>query len=177
MGLIAGLLMASRKTQSSTLHSDHLNSVRLIQDLRSKVGQENKLRSMNGRSYYRWIADLARRTRTSVVHVKSHTDEMGIGSRLNAEADHYASRAQNVTHLIPAAPIPTFFMEDYAFYRDHDGWIELDPTNNVWVGVGHVAVAWGRDFGDVSPLRGIILGGGSHKLSVNVTVEPVSAVV
>src|SRR6202042_63811 len=82
VGLIAGLLMASRKTQSSTLHSDHLNSVRLIQDLRSKVGQENKLRSMNGRSYYRWIADLARRTRTSVVHVKSHTDEMGIGSRL-----------------------------------------------------------------------------------------------
>jgi transglutaminase-like putative cysteine protease len=64
-----------------------------------------------------------------------------------------------------------------AVYSPPFGWIELDPTNNVWVGVGHVAVAWGRDFGDVSPLRGIILGGGSHKLSVNVTVEPVSAVV
>ncbi len=61
-----------------------------------------------------------------------------------------------------------------AVYSPPFGWIELDPTNNTWVGVEHVAVAWGRDFGDVSPLRGIILGGGKHKLSVNVTVEPVS---
>jgi transglutaminase-like putative cysteine protease len=60
-------------------------------------------------------------------------------------------------------------------YSPPFGWIELDPTNNIWVGVEHVAVAWGRDFGDVSPLRGIILGGGSHKLSVNVTVEPCAA--
>jgi transglutaminase-like putative cysteine protease len=59
-----------------------------------------------------------------------------------------------------------------AVYSPPFGWIELDPTNNTWVGVEHVAVAWGRDFGDVSPLRGIILGGGSHKLAVNVTVEP-----
>jgi hypothetical protein len=39
------------------------------------------------------------------------------------------------------------------------------------VGTDHVAVAWGRDFGDVSPLRGIILGGGSHQLSVDGRVE------
>jgi hypothetical protein len=124
VGLIAGLLMTLGNTQSSTLHTDHLNSVRFIGDLRSKVCQENKLRTMNGRSYYRWIADLVTRTRTSVVHVKSHTNNMGIGSWLNAEADYYASGAQNATHLIPAAPIPTFLMEDYAFYRDIDGWIE-----------------------------------------------------
>jgi transglutaminase-like putative cysteine protease len=62
-----------------------------------------------------------------------------------------------------------------AVYSPPFGWIELDPTNNTWVGVEHVAVAWGRDFGDVSPLRGIILGGGRHKLSVNVSVEPASA--
>jgi transglutaminase-like putative cysteine protease len=61
-----------------------------------------------------------------------------------------------------------------AVYSPPFGWIELDPTNDVWVGTEHVAVAWGRDFGDVSPLHGIILGGGSHKLSVNVTVEPVT---
>jgi hypothetical protein len=36
-----------------------------------------------------------------------------------------------------------------------------------------VAVAWGRDFGDVSPLRGVIVGGGKHQLSVTVAVEPV----
>jgi transglutaminase-like putative cysteine protease len=62
-----------------------------------------------------------------------------------------------------------------AVYSPPFGWIELDPTNNTWAGVEHVAVAWGRDFGDVSPLRGIILGGGSHELSVNVKVEPVDA--
>jgi transglutaminase-like putative cysteine protease len=51
------------------------------------------------------------------------------------------------------------------------GWIELDPTNNVPVGTDHIAVGWGRDFGDVSPLRGAILGGGSHELAVSVAVE------
>jgi transglutaminase-like putative cysteine protease len=57
-------------------------------------------------------------------------------------------------------------------YSPPFGWLELDPTNNVHVGTDHIAVATGRDFGDVSPLRGVILGGGSHTLSVSVTVEP-----
>jgi len=52
------------------------------------------------------------------------------------------------------------------------GWIDLDPTNDTYVGTDHIAIAWGRDFGDVSPLRGVILGGGRHQLSVHVAVEP-----
>jgi hypothetical protein len=116
--------MAAENSKSSTLHTDHLNSVRIIQDIRSMIGMESKLRSTNGRSYYRWIEDLVKRTRTVVNYVKSHTDAIGIGSWLNAEADHYASKAQSTTHLIPIAPIPTFFMEDFAFYREVDGWIE-----------------------------------------------------
>ena len=55
------------------------------------------------------------------------------------------------------------------------GWIEFDPTNGCFAGTDHVAVAWGRDFGDVSPLRGVILGGGKHQLSVTVVVEPVES--
>lgn len=55
------------------------------------------------------------------------------------------------------------------------GWIDLDPTNDTYVGTDHVAIAWGRDFGDVSPLRGVILGGGTHRLSVHVAVEPLPA--
>ncbi len=55
------------------------------------------------------------------------------------------------------------------------GWIEFDPTNNVRVRQGHVALAWGRDFGDVSPLRGVLLGGGSHTLSVSVAMEALPA--
>jgi len=52
------------------------------------------------------------------------------------------------------------------------GWIDLDPTNDVRVGGDHITIAWGRDFGDVSPLRGVIVGGGRHRLSVRVWVQP-----
>jgi transglutaminase-like putative cysteine protease len=62
-----------------------------------------------------------------------------------------------------------------AVYAPPFGWLELDPTNDTMVGTDHIGVAWGRDFGDVSPLRGIILGGGRHSLSVNVNVERVAA--
>lgn len=49
------------------------------------------------------------------------------------------------------------------------GWLGLDPTNRLLPGVGHVRVAIGRDFGDVTPLRGVIRGGGaSHRLEVAV---------
>jgi transglutaminase-like putative cysteine protease len=52
------------------------------------------------------------------------------------------------------------------------GWIEFDPTNGVRAGLDHIALAWGRDFGDVSPLRGVIVGGGRHTLCVRVAVLP-----
>jgi transglutaminase-like putative cysteine protease len=53
------------------------------------------------------------------------------------------------------------------------GWVDFDPTNNLLVSDEHVTLAWGRDFQDVSPLRGIILGGGRHTLRVNVDLDPV----
>jgi transglutaminase-like putative cysteine protease len=53
------------------------------------------------------------------------------------------------------------------------GWLDLDPTNNLVPTDGHVTVAWGRDYGDVSPLRGLILGGGVHALTVAVDMEAV----
>lgn len=56
-------------------------------------------------------------------------------------------------------------------------WVDLDPTNNRWgwhaPGVDYVTLATGRDFGDVSPLRGVIHGGASHTLHVGVTVEEI----
>ena len=52
------------------------------------------------------------------------------------------------------------------------GWLDMDPTNNVVPSDGHVTVAWGRDYGDVSPLRGLILGGGQHTLKVAVDMAP-----
>lgn len=52
------------------------------------------------------------------------------------------------------------------------GWVDIDPTNNCIVDDSHVTLAWGRDFGDVTPMRGVILGGGSQSLAVHVTVTP-----
>lgn len=53
------------------------------------------------------------------------------------------------------------------------GWVDYDPTNNVLPYDGHVTIGWGRDFGDVTPLKGIALGGGSHTVDVEVKVTPV----
>jgi transglutaminase-like putative cysteine protease len=53
------------------------------------------------------------------------------------------------------------------------GWVALDPTNDVPVGQDHVTLAWGRDYADVAPLRGVIRGGGTAPPVVGVTVEPV----
>lgn len=52
------------------------------------------------------------------------------------------------------------------------GWVDFDPTNNCLVQQDHITVAWGRDFGDVSPMRGVVLGGGAQLLTVSVTVTP-----
>ncbi len=53
------------------------------------------------------------------------------------------------------------------------GWVALDPTNKLFVGQDHVTLAWGRDYADVAPLRGVIRGGGTAPPVVGVTVEPV----
>jgi len=54
------------------------------------------------------------------------------------------------------------------------GWIDLDPTNDVVPTDRHVTVAFGRDFGDVTPMRGVLLGGGQHQLHVSVDVGPLA---
>jgi transglutaminase-like putative cysteine protease len=51
------------------------------------------------------------------------------------------------------------------------GWVDYDPTNACFVGAGHIVVARGRDFHDVSPVKGLFSGGGGHTLDTGVTVE------
>jgi len=51
------------------------------------------------------------------------------------------------------------------------GWIDVDPTNNLVPSNEHVTLAWGRDYGDVSPLYGVIQGGGTHDLTVAVDMD------
>lgn len=59
-----------------------------------------------------------------------------------------------------------------AVYCGDAGWVPLDPTNGVIPNEQHITVAWGRDFGDVTPMRGVITGGGRHQLNVSVDVTP-----
>ena len=61
-------------------------------------------------------------------------------------------------------------------YCPKSGWLDFDPTNNCLAGESHVKLAYGRDYGDVPPLRGVIRGGGDHTLDVAVTVAPMLAV-
>lgn len=59
-------------------------------------------------------------------------------------------------------------------YCPGDGWIDVDPTNGVFVGLDHVTLAWGRDYDDVIPIRGVILGGGEQTIAIEVTVVPLA---
>lgn len=52
------------------------------------------------------------------------------------------------------------------------GWMDVDPTNNHVPTTEHVTVAWGRDYGDVSPINGMVVGGGEHEVEVAVDMRP-----
>lgn len=56
------------------------------------------------------------------------------------------------------------------------GWVDLDPTNDLIVAEEHITVAWGRDYSDVSPIKGAIFGGGAHTIDVGVDVIPAAPI-
>jgi transglutaminase-like putative cysteine protease len=62
----------------------------------------------------------------------------------------------------------------FQIFSPGTGWVDFDPTNNLQPGEEHIIVACGRDFGDVSPVAGILTGGGEHEVKVSVDVEEVS---
>ena len=62
-----------------------------------------------------------------------------------------------------------------SFFCPLAGWIDIDPTNNLLPSTRHITVAWGRDYSDVSPIRGVLLGSGEHSLKVAVDVVPIPA--
>ena len=62
----------------------------------------------------------------------------------------------------------------FAVYSPGEGWFEFDPTNDLVAGHQHIVTAWGRDYADVAPLRGVVFGGGEkHRLRVSVDVSRV----
>jgi transglutaminase-like putative cysteine protease len=58
----------------------------------------------------------------------------------------------------------------FSVYIPGTGWMDFDPTNNTVPLDQHITLAWGRDYADVTPLKGIAFGGGQHTLSVSVDV-------
>jgi transglutaminase-like putative cysteine protease len=62
----------------------------------------------------------------------------------------------------------------FAVYCPDFGWVDFDPTNNLMPAEDHITVAYGRDYSDVSPLCGIITGGGKHEVTVGVEVSAIS---
>jgi transglutaminase-like putative cysteine protease len=62
----------------------------------------------------------------------------------------------------------------FAAFVPEMGWVDFDPTNNTLTGHQHITTAWGRDYSDVPPLKGILFGGGdSSILNVEVDVNPI----
>ena len=61
-----------------------------------------------------------------------------------------------------------------AFSPDY-GWIDVDPTNDQIPSTKHITLAWGRDYSDVAPIKGVFIGGGRHGMSVSVDVAPLSS--
>ena len=59
----------------------------------------------------------------------------------------------------------------FALFIPNLGWMDFDPTNNQIPGDQHITIGWGRDYADISPLKGVILSSGSHKLRVSVDVR------
>jgi transglutaminase-like putative cysteine protease len=60
-------------------------------------------------------------------------------------------------------------------YTPDDGWVDFDPTNGLMPSDGHITVAWARDYDDLTPIRGVLVGGRRQKLDVAVDVLPLRA--
>lgn len=88
-----------------------------------------------------------------------------------------ASYVSGYLRTVPPPGQPRLVGADatHAWFSVHvpaGGWVDFDPTNNCLPSDGHITVAYGRDFSDVSPVMGILTGGGSHQVTVAVDVEP-----
>ena len=60
-------------------------------------------------------------------------------------------------------------------FDPQNGWLGFDPTNNMMTSDAHITLAWGRDYGDVTPVKGLTLGGGGQIVEVEVRVQPLEA--
>ena len=127
-GLILALVLSDDTGTASRcirrLLTDHLNTVRLVEDSQSGVDQTAHLRFMNGRSYYRWLLNLIDRSEARIEYTLGHSTQATLEANMNNEADFYASTSQKLLRDLPCMPTPTFFMNSFTVHSASDGWIE-----------------------------------------------------
>ena len=128
VGLILALVLSDDTGTASRcircLLTDHLNTVRLVEDSQSGVDQTPRLRFMNGRSYYRWLLNLIDRSEARIEYTLGHSTQATLEANMNNEADFYASTSQKLLRDLPCMPTPTFFMNSFTVHSASDGWIE-----------------------------------------------------
>jgi len=143
-----------------------------------------------------WIEALGQRFAETFTFDATATD---ISTPLTVVLAHKRGVCQDFTHLflscvrqqgLPAAYVSGYLLTNpppgqprlrgadamhawASVYVPEIGWVDYDPTNSRFAGNGHIVVARGRDFADVSPTRGVFTGSYSPILRVEVTVEPV----
>jgi len=151
LGLIIALILSidsnpTHHREQSQLLTDHLNSVRLIEDSKTKISQIPRLRYMNGWSYYRWILALAERSPLKVQYTPGHSENDMLETRMNNEADSLATTSQKIFKELPEVPFPTFHRNDFTFYSHTDGWIETNIPHYVDLKIAHqTATSLGQD--------------------------------
>ena len=110
-------------------------------------------------------------------------ERMALLPKHGARAVSLGLAARYVSGYLPSLPPPAkerLIGADashtwFSVYCPDLGWVDFDPTNNMQPAADHITVAIGRDFSDVSPLFGVLTGGGKHSVEVSVDVETISA--
>jgi transglutaminase-like putative cysteine protease len=83
-----------------------------------------------------------------------------------------------LTHPPPGQPKLSGADASHAWisvWSPETGWRDFDPTNGIEVGEEHITIAYGRDYNDVSPISGVLIGGGEHVVTVGVDVVALAA--
>ena len=128
----AFVCIAQSRTPNASILSDHLNSVYLINDIRTHSLPSYFWSQKNARSLYRWLARLAlSHPDVRVAHVKAHTRRRGLPAFLNSVADSVAKSARVFPFHSPPAPDTSFVLDEFAV-QDRDGiWIESNLAKYV----------------------------------------------
>ena len=125
--IAAASILARRHSQPITIHTDHLNSIRLLSSLTSLSSLNNN----PARSLYRWILDIwsTMPHKPILSHVRAHTTSLSVPSQLNRLADHLASTSNSLFLPPPSLPLPTFFMDTIIPFSSTHGFIESNLSS------------------------------------------------